>query len=189
MCDLRGTRVPISETRFLNPHFLLFHVFWRVSVKKHTSPRVSGANLEQVFLTISLNTRSSPQVHILSSATSEVSLKIKYDRSCPDYHRRWRFAPRARSSVVELEIMGACACYFLLVRYGTAMTGGVERSGWGHRRAPRDVERPLCRRRVVAQPGAARRRHAAPPRRVPPSADTIRRTCVTSDHVVQSLAV
>ena len=53
---------------------LLLHAFWRVSVKKHTGPRVSGANLEQIFLTISLNTRGSPQVHILSSATSEVSL-------------------------------------------------------------------------------------------------------------------
>ena len=55
---------------------------------------------------------------------------------------------------------------FLLVRRGTGVTGGIERRGWGHRRAPRDVERPLCCRRVVAQPGAARRRHAVPPRRV-----------------------
>ena len=78
---------------------------------------------------------------------------------------------------------------FLLVRRGTAMTEVIERRGWGDRRAPRGVERPLCRHRAVAQPGAARRRHAAPPRRVPPSADTIRRTCVTSGHVVQSLVV
>ena len=71
--------------------------------------------------------------------------------------------PRARSSVVGLKVVSASARFFLLVRRGTGVAGGVERRRWGHRRAPRDVERPLCRHLVVTQPGAARRRHAVPP--------------------------
>ena len=47
---------------------------------------------------------------------------------------------------------------FLLVRRGTGVTGGIERRGWGHRRAPRDVEPPPRRRRIATDAFPVRRR-------------------------------
>ena len=38
-----GTRVRKTGTRVRNSHFLLFHAFWSVFMKKHTSPRANGA--------------------------------------------------------------------------------------------------------------------------------------------------
>ena len=38
MRHLRGTRVAISGTRVRNPHFLLFHAFWKVFMKNTHKP-------------------------------------------------------------------------------------------------------------------------------------------------------
>jgi hypothetical protein len=72
MRHLRGTRVAISGTRVRNPHFLLFHVFWKVFMKKHTSPRASGADPPQTMVTTERIAHSTPQVHMLSYPTSGV---------------------------------------------------------------------------------------------------------------------
>ena len=66
MRHLRGTRVAISGTRVRNPHFLLFHAFWQVFMKKHTSPRASGADPPQTMVMIERIAHSTPQVRMLS---------------------------------------------------------------------------------------------------------------------------
>ena len=43
VCPKLGTRVRTTGTRVRNSHFLLFHAFWSVFMKKHTSPRANGA--------------------------------------------------------------------------------------------------------------------------------------------------
>ena len=70
MRHLRGTRVAISGTRVRNPHFLLFHVFLQVFMKKHTSPRARGADPAPTMVTPALNTHNRTQVDILRHVCS-----------------------------------------------------------------------------------------------------------------------